>query len=366
VLHMFEGHSKNDGSTPEGSVILDGAGNLYGTTAYGGSGPCVLLGTPVGCGTVYEMSPPQTKGGPWIEATLYSFQGGKDGYVPWGDLVFDGAGNLYGATYFGGSKGTTCNSLYQYCGTVFEMSPPKYKDGKWTEKVLYSFKGVRAGKQVGDGANPNGGLVLDAKGAIYGTTFIGGFNCPHNSGQGCGTVFKLTPPTEKGRAWKEEVLDRFNPGNSGAAEPAFGVIFDKGAKLYGTTLGGGNSGSGTIFQLAPRSNGKWIERVLYRFRDGNDGSEPRAGVVFDAKGDLYGTATGGGTVGGGTIFRLQPTGGSWTFTALYDFTGAPDGSYPTGNLIFGSSGDLYGTTLRSGTGQACGNYGCGTVFTAKP
>jgi uncharacterized repeat protein (TIGR03803 family) len=170
----------------------------------------------------------------------------------------------------------------------------------------------------------------------------------------------------KRRSWTEEVLDRFNPGSSGAAQPAAGVTFDKGGNLYGTTVGGGNSGSGTIFQLAPRSNGKWIESVLYRFQDGADGSEPRGGVVFDSKGNLYGTATGGGTVGGGTIFRLRPGGGSWSFTSLYDFTGAPDGSYPSGNLTLDKTGNLYGTTQQSGTGQACGNYGCGTVFEVWP
>jgi uncharacterized repeat protein (TIGR03803 family) len=356
VLYVFQGVSKRDGSTPSGGLVIDSAGNLYGVTAYGGAGNCVLLGILVGCGTVYEVSPPKQKDGSWKETVLYSFPAAKEGYVPNGDLVFDSAGNLYGATIFGGGKGTTCDAFYQYCGAVFKLSQPKTKGGKWTEKVLHAFAGGT------DGANPNGGLVLDSKGAVYGTTPIGGYNCPHNSGQGCGTVFELKPPTKKGSAWTETVLYRFNPVNSGAAEPVAGVIFDRSGNLYGTTLGGGNSGSGTIFLLAPHSSGKWMERVLYRFQDGTDGSEPGGGVVFDSKGSLYGTTTRGGTWGGGTIFRLRPSKDAWAFTALYDFTGATDGSGPAANLIFDGAGNLYGTTQYGGSGQACGNSGCGTVF----
>jgi uncharacterized repeat protein (TIGR03803 family) len=319
-----------------------------------------VLGSKLGCGTVFEMSPPKQKGGQWTETVLYSFPTPKQGFVPAGDLVFDGAGNLYGATIYGGGYGTNCgDAFYKYCGAVFELSPPKTKGGNWTEKTLHSFKGNT------DGANPNGGLVLDSKGNVYGTTYIGGYNCPHNSGQGCGTVFQLKPPPKKGGVWTEDVLDRFHPGRSGAAEPVAGVIFDKRGNLYGTTAGGGNSGLGTIFRLAPGSGGKWVEHVLYRFRDGTDGSEPRAGLLFDGMGDVYGTATGGGTVGNGTVFRLRPyRGDSWVFAALYDFTVSPDGAYPTG-LILDGAGNLYGTTQRGGSGQTCGNYGCGTVFRVK-
>jgi len=172
VLYVFKGNTKGDGATPKGGLVIDSAGNLYGTTAYGGTGNCVLLGNLVGCGTVYELSPPTQKGGDWTEYVLFSFPTAKQDYFPWGDLVSDGVGNLYGATMFGGGFGTTCNGFYQYCGAVFELSPPKNKSGKWTEKVLHGFKGGT------DGANPNGGLVLDGQGAIYGTTYSGGTqNC---------------------------------------------------------------------------------------------------------------------------------------------------------------------------------------------
>src|SRR5579863_9872399 len=172
VLYTFLGKNHNDGNTPAGGVMIDAAGNLYGTTAYGGAGSCILLGTNVGCGTVYELSPPTQKGGAWRETVLYSFKGDTDGQLPIGDLVFDKQGNLHGATQYGGGYGSCNPSFYQHCGTVFKLSPPKTKGGKWTEKVLHGFKGGM------DGANPNGGLVFDGTGAIYGTTSAGGnTNC---------------------------------------------------------------------------------------------------------------------------------------------------------------------------------------------
>jgi hypothetical protein len=235
VLYVFKGNASNDGASTGGGLVIDSAGNLYGTTAYGGTGNCVLLGTLMGCGTVYELSPPKQKGGAWTETVLYSFPTPKQGYLPQGDLVFDKVGNLYGATEFGGGHGTTCNGFYQYCGAVFQLSPPKTKGGKWTEKVLHGFAGIAQGKQFGDGANPNGGLVLDSKGKVYGTTYIGGYNCPHNSNQGCGTVFQLHPPATKGGAWTEKVIHRFNPANAYEAWPMAGLIMDRNGRVFGTT-----------------------------------------------------------------------------------------------------------------------------------
>ncbi len=214
---------------------MDAAGNLYGTTAYNGTGQCTLLGSVVGCGVVYEMSPPSQPGGAWTEAVLYSFQGGNDGSFPWGDLVFDAAGNLYGATRYGGGKGTNCNFLYGgNCGTMFELSPPKTKGGVWTEEVLHSFAGTGQWSIAADGGNPNGGLVLDATGNIYGTTEVGGFNCPHSSEQGCGTVFELAPPGGKGGTWTETILHAFLNSPDGA-DPVAGLALDKEGNLYGTT-----------------------------------------------------------------------------------------------------------------------------------
>lgn len=351
LIYEFQGKGGNDGESPNGGLVIDGQGNLYGVTAYGGTGDCVLLGVPAGCGTVYELSPPKQNGGAWTETILYSFPTAKQGYFPNGNLVFDGAGNLYGATTYGGGKGTTCDAFYQYCGAVFKLSPPKTKSGKWTENVLHGFAGIGTGKQFGDGANPSGGLILDSNGAIYGTTYIGGYNCPHSSNQGCGTAFKLQPPTKKGGAWTEKALHRFSGQDGG--NPAAGVVFDGNGNLYFTTIGGGggNFPSGIVGQFVPHSDGTWTEHILHSFQDNGDGGEPRSGLVFDSMGNLYGAATAGGTWESGTIFRLRPTGDAWAFSTLYGFTGAPDGAYPSGSLIFDAAGNLYGTTANGGAGQ---------------
>ena len=370
LIYEFQGKGGNDGESPNGGLVIDGQGNLYGVTAYGGAGDCVLLGVPAGCGTVYKLSPPKQNGGAWKETILYSFPTAKQGYFPNGNLAFDKAGNLYGATTYGGGKGTTCDSFYQYCGTVFELSPPKTKGGKWTEKVLHAFAGGPAGKKFGDGAEPNGGLVLDSKGAVYGTTYFGGDEAGECNGGvggiGCGTVFKLVPPTGKGGLWTGKVLYRFN-GQDGGNPPA-GMVVGGNGDIYCTAFGGGggNFPSGAVVQLVPHSNGTWTEHVLHSFQDNGDGGEPRSGLVFDSKGNLYGTATAGGTGEGGTIFRLRLTGDAWAFTTLYNFTGAPDGAYPSGSLIFDAAGNLYGTTADGGAGQGCGDYGCGTVFELSP
>jgi hypothetical protein len=232
VLYVFQGNAKNDGASPFGGLVIDRPGNLYGTTAYGGTGDCVLAGSKVGCGTVFEMSPPTQKGGAWTETVLYSFPTSKQGYVPWGDLVFDKSGNLYGSTIFGGGKGTTCDPFYQYCGAVFELSPPKTKGSKWTEKVLHSFAGGS------DGAEPNGDLVLDSNGAVYGTTSYGGNQgCKTDSGIGCGTAFGLKPSANKDLPWTEEKLHIFTGGTDGGS-PLAGLTFGKDGDLYGTTGGG--------------------------------------------------------------------------------------------------------------------------------
>lgn len=221
--------------------------------------------------------------------------------------------------------------------------------------------------QLGDGANPNGGLVFDSKGAIYGTTKTGGYQCSHDSGQGCGTAFKLVPPRSGRGEWAETILHRLKGPDGG--DPYAGPILDSQGSLYSTTFGGGvgTSPSGTVFQLSRHSNGTWTEGVLYGFQGNGDGGQPAAGLVFDSKGDLYGTASGGGNAGAGTIFRLhRGAGGSWAFEAIYEFGGSPDGSYPAAVPVFDKSGNLYGTTMSSGTGQACGHVGCGTVFEAWP
>lgn len=223
------------------------------------------------------------------EQVLYNFKGGSDGAEPDASLVFDGAGNLYGTTYYGGANGS---------GTVFELTPSK---AGWTETVLHSFTGS-------DGALPSAGLILDGGGNLYGTTQAGG-------AAGFGVVFELSPSRA---GWTETVLYSFTGGNDGRG-PVGGVVFDSGGNLYGTTSGGGYPiGGGTVFELTP-SGGGWTENILYAFNASNgapNGSGLHAGVVFDRAGNLYGTTVFGGTNYWGTIFELTPSNGNWIETTL--------------------------------------------------
>jgi len=366
MLYVFKGEAVEDASVPAGGVILDAADNVYGTTAYGGTGGCILLGITAGCGTVYELSPPIKQGDPWTETILYSLQGGNDGYFPWGTPTFDAKGNLYGATQFGGGKGNTCNEFYGgNCGTVFELTPPKQKGGQWTEKVLHSFAGIAQGQQKGDGANPNGGLVLDSKGVIYGTSYEGGAGGGACGTVGCGTVFQLAPPTTKDRDWIESVIYRFNPVHSYEEWPMAGLIIDKNGHLFGTTH------EDTVFRLSrsPKRRSSWSETILYSFKGKGASYALDAPLIFDATGSLYTTAYGGsGGSADGNVFRLRPPANgdiSWTIDVLYSFAGSPDGAWPAAGLIFDKHGNLYSTTQAGGSGQAC-QSGCGTVFEVSP
>jgi len=362
VLYTFKGAKHSDGDAPAGGLVIDSQGNLYGTTAYGGTGDCVLLGIKGGCGTVYQLSPPTEKGGAWTEKILYSFPTAKQGYAPNGDLAFDGSGNLYGATQFGGGKGATCDPYYQYCGAVFELSPPRTKGGKWTEKVLHSFAGGA------DGANPNGGLVFDSQGTVYGTTYGGGDESGECGSGGCGTAFELKPPPRNGGAWMEKVLYRFQ--GQDVANPAAGFIFGANGNLYGTGYAGGTNGDGAVFALAPPkgSSEPWKKTVICHFGDGNDSANPEGALIFDASGNLYGTTSvGSGGSLQGSVFRLKPSSkNEWTFGVIYGFLGPPDGDFPAAGLIFDKNGDLYSTTQSGGIGRGCGRGGCGTVFEVKP
>jgi uncharacterized repeat protein (TIGR03803 family) len=287
---------------------------------------------------------------------VHSFACCSQGYLPLAGLTADKAGNFYGTTSFGG-LGSQC------CGTVFKLT---HKGSGWVFNPLYSFV---AGNN--SGAFPAARVIIGPDGSLYGTTMNGGPGTHCNSIDGCGTVFKLSPPPTACKTalcgWNESVLYGFTGAGDGG-EPGYGdLVFDQAGSLYGTTITGGvgkcNSPvetCGLVFKLTP-SNGGWTESVLYTFQGGSsDGGSPYAGVIFDQVGNLYGTTALGGQYGYGTVYQLTPSGSGWVENILYAFHGGEDGINPTGGLIFDQSGNLYGTTSAGGQG------GGGTVFMLKP
>jgi uncharacterized repeat protein (TIGR03803 family) len=381
VIHNFT--AGLDGSSPYAGLTIDGAGNLYGTTFYGGAGPC-NDGFGIGCGTVFQLThgrlgwkfnplyeftgnndgaypagrvifgadgtlygtttggvgfgtvfnlrpsgPPCTALCPWTEFVLYRFVGGADGAFPFfGDLVFDQAGNLYGTTIEGGSNGQ---------GVVYELSPSA---GGWTQTVLYNLN-------AGSGYFPYGGVTFDKAGNLYGTASMGG-------AYNYGTVYQLTP---SGAEWIEHTVYSFQNNGDGSI-PIGGLIADQSGNLYGTTAAVPGA---TVFELTP-SNGKWIFTVLYSFSSNpNQGPDdgPNDGLLMDAAGNLYGTAYGEGAYSRGSVFKLTPSGGGWIFTDLHDFSGG-DGAYPIGGVVQDANGNLYGTASHGGAD------GLGVVWEITP
>jgi uncharacterized repeat protein (TIGR03803 family) len=365
VLHSFAEDGK-DGFFPVGDLIFDASGNLYGTTEEGGTGPCFDRNNEqIGCGTIFELSPGTN--GKWTEKILYSFcseSNCEDGLEPAGGLILDVSGKLYGTTLWGGATG---NCQGGGCGIVFELSPDK--GSKWILRVLHTFKSIL------DGAYPYAGLTFHG-GNLYGTTIVGGAGPCELSTElfGCGTIFELRP-SANGK-WTEKLLHRFN--NRDGAYPYAGLIFDANGNLYGAAFGGGihsgcgDAGCGNVFELSPRANGKWTEKVLHSFNF-KDGYNPFARVIFDASGNLYGTAGAGGAgvgcnpYGCGNVFELTPgTNGKWTKKVLHSFADdGKDGYYPTG-IIFDGNGNLYGTTSAGGIYSDCNGYGCGVFYEVTP
>ncbi len=392
VLYAFHG---KDGQSPSGGVIFDAVGNLYGTTALGGDEVSCSVN---GCGTVFELTPGAN--GKWTEKVLHAFHE-TDGSDPSVGVIFDSTGNLYGTTselgYFGD-------------GNVFKLTPAS--NGKWRETVLHIFDGT-------DGVYPFAGVVLDAKGNLYGATDLGGdyTKCRLN---GCGTVFKLAP--RGGVEWSDETIHAFERrdgehlttgvilgvdgnlygtagggprrggvvfkltpdadgkwtetlvydfGGVDAVYDPVAVIFDREGNLYGTAFQSGlsncgSAGCGGVFELMPSADGKWTEKVLYTFH-GSDGETPDAALTFDKAGNLYGTTFLGGDSNQGVIFKLTPhANGKWTETVLHSFNGN-DGAEPSSALIFDTAGSLYGTTYSGGNFSECNNKdGCGVVFKFTP
>jgi uncharacterized repeat protein (TIGR03803 family) len=328
VLHNFE---STDGQYPYCGLVFDAAGNMYGTTHYGGAN---------GYGTVYKMA---FANGKWSHSVLHSFNS-ADGDGPDGLLVFDAAGNLYGTTYYGGANNS---------GTIFELSPEK--NGQWTETVLHTFD-FRQG-----GANPYAGLVFDAAGNLYGTTYGGGTRS-NICVNGCGEVFELGRGTHG--QWSYTTPYSFTDTGNAGSYPYGGVVLDAAGNLYGTTSQGGVGGGGTVFKLTRGTHGKWTESELHSF-NGKDGYGPTTGLVFDAAGDLFGTTAGDFAHNDGTVFKLAPGANhKWTQTVLHSFSGK-DGSIPSSDLIFDHAGKLYGVASSGGNSSACAG-GCGVVFAITP
>jgi uncharacterized repeat protein (TIGR03803 family) len=268
---------------------------------------------------------------------IHGFRG-RDGFNPYGGLTIDQAGNLYGTTGAGGTAGF---------GTVFKMSKPH---GRWLFTSIYSFQGGNDGKW------PFARVIFGPDGSLYGTTYQGGGEgCGY--GNGCGTVFKLTPnaalPAAVVGGWTETVLYRFTGGSDGGTPMTGGLVFDQQGSIYGTTVIGGTYGAGTVYKLTPFGGG-WTESVIYSFTGGSDGQWPFSGVIFDQAGNLYGTTGDGGSSGYGTVFELSPSASGWIENVLYDFPGGSLGGGPMGGLTFDASGNLWGTT--TGYGSVAGTF----------
>jgi uncharacterized repeat protein (TIGR03803 family) len=347
VLHTFTG---SDGQFPSGTLALDSFNNLYGTTSQGGlvKQSCIPLAKPQGCGVIFKLNRATGK-----LTVLHRFAGGADGAEPNG-LIRDSAGNLYGTTYLGGTAGCGNNET---CGTIYKVDPAG------THTVLYGFTGGT------DGGLPIS-VIRDSSGNFYGMTLVGGdLSCQPNTGQGsgCGTVFELTA------AGTLKVLHAFTGGKDGqniAADAASsaGLIRNSAGTLFGTSPLGGLQdcanypGCGVVFSVNPNTE---KEKVLHSFDEGPNGALPSYSLTSDPAGNLYSTTTLGGYTGGpcspagcGNVFALTPSG---KLTILYSFTDSTDGYYPT-YVTSDASGNLYGETTGGG-----GNAGsAGTIFQIIP
>ena len=319
TLYSFAGG--DDGDTPWGRVALAQDGTLYGTTAYGGQN---------GEGTVFHLTPAPTALArvPWNKTVIHHFTG-SDGAMPLADLTFDSSGNIYGTTFYGGNTGN---------GVVYKLTP---SGGDWTDTVLYSAQ------NNGDGSLALGGVVFDKSGNLYSVFALGG---PY----GYGAVFQLSP---SGSGWTEHTVHGFTGGSDGG-QPMGGLILDFSGNLYGETFGGGSGGGGTMFEISPAGDG-WTFNTLYGL-SGVYGGGPAEKPNMDAGGSLYDTTFGDGVYGYGSVFKLTPSSGGWTYTSLHDFAAGSDGASPSCTPVFDAHGNLYGTTRGGGA------YGNGVIWEVTP
>ncbi len=353
-LYAFAGRP-SDGANPMARVVFGPNQTLYGTTLHGG-GDCINGG----CGTVFNLQPPPTVCVtalcPWRETVLLSFDG-NGGSLPYSEVTFDSSGNLYGTTEYGNALeagGGPCEP--PDCGVVYELSP---SNGGWIESTPYGFTDGNFGRP---GSFPVAGVTFDGAENLYGVA--GGF-------LRAGNIYKLTPPGDS-PPWSYQDLYDFD--NGGGAGPLANMILDPSGTFYGDTAGlapGYGDEFGSVFSFAPNGEGGWTFTSLHTFP--TLGGGPSAQLLEDSAGNLYGTTVTGGinpngtcvTDGCGTIFELSPSGGSWSFTVLYEFTGGADGAAPYSNLIMDQAGNLYGTASAGGSNSNC-TGGCGVVFKFTP
>ena len=330
VLYSFTGANNNDGAYPFGGMVMDAAGNLYGTTYQGG---------PNSQGTVFQLS---KSGSTWTETVLHSFQdiNGSDGYYPYGTLVADPSGNLYGTTLYGGKFNG---------GTVFTL---KLKSGKFSYKLIHSFL-----VSTSTAYNPYGGLVVNPKnGYLYGTTYYGGLIW------NAGAVYQLRPVSN---VWIFSVIYNFLGDSLGQYSEA-SLAADSAGNLYGTNYQGGDFNLGDVFKLTPGSGNKWTNKIIYSFKGytKKDGQYPYfAGVTMDANGNLFGTTFQGGSSAAnnlnyGTVYKLAAK--TYKESVLYSFLSTSGDGYNPYHQAIVVNGKLYGTT-NSG-----GSHGGGTVYQVTP
>ena len=314
ILYTFTGSP--DGAGPIGPLVLDPSGSLYGATSGGGSTSCA-------CGTVFKLTP--TANG-YVETILHSF-GGADGRIPDAGLFRDATGALWGTTYYGGKR---------YKGVVFKLTP---SGSGYVESTVHFFSNACC-----EGGNPAASLLVDAAGSVFGTAETGGAT-------GTGTAFELQP---KKTGVKYTDLYDFSPPFYDGAYPTSPLIMDAQGSLYGTS-------DEAVFKLT-RTRKTYTESLLYAFSDSSpqNGLESYSGLTADAAGDLYGVTYIGGTSNLGTVYMLTPSGSEYTESVLHSFQSGGDGSHPFCTLAGDGSGALYGTTTGGGA------YGYGTVFTITP
>ena len=350
ILHTFAGN-KFDGGYPVGTLALDANGNLYGVTEQGGSGPCdSVLGS--GCGVVYRLSPGANN--TFTYSVIYNFAAGfgdDDGSYANAGVVLDRLGNLYGTTEFGGD-------FFCDCGIVYQLQPGA-QGGPWTENILYRFIGISQGGS--DVSFPASGVTLDHKGNIFGSTTGGG---DKNCNLGCGGIYQLTPNGDG--TYQEAVLAIFHGGPDGAQPEGGVIVDRDGNIFGSTEFGGGgtscnsgDSGCGTIFELRNTASG-YQKKIILRF-NGPNGFAPSSNLTFGANRGLLGTAQAGGASNHGLVFRLTLSSSGWQESILHDFTGGSDGASPLSALLSDGQGGFFGTTNDGG-----GTQDAGTVFQLVP